>query len=98
MLAKYDVDAILREVIAERIDKESLDVHHLVRDLPKEPLFVVFRDLRYSGVGARILLRQVVALLRPEGLQLPDYLLLVVDKCDALLRNLLGKNLLNVET
>ena len=98
MFAKYDVDAILREVIAERIDKESLNIHHLVRDLSEEPLFVVFRDLRYSGVRARILLRQVVALLRPEGLQLADHLLLVVDKCDTLLRDLLRKNLLNVET
>jgi hypothetical protein len=48
VLPEDDVDAVLLEVLAEGVDKESLDIHHLVRDLPKETLFVISRNFGYG--------------------------------------------------
>jgi hypothetical protein len=45
VLTKDDIDGVLAEVFAEGVYEETLHIHHLVRDLPKEAFLVVTGNL-----------------------------------------------------
>ena len=97
MFSKDNIDAILIEVVAPRVDEVALDVFHLVLDLPKKTLLVVFWNLRYSRVRPNILLAQRVSLLSPVSLKLPDNWFLIINKGYAFLCNIFAKNLFYIE-
>jgi len=97
MLSEDDVDTVLLEIIAERVDEVALDVLHLVVKLAQEALFVVAANLGDSRIGACDLLAQVVAHLGPERLQLSYNGLTFVNKSDTLFCDLLTESLFNVE-
>jgi hypothetical protein len=68
-----------------------------VRNLAHEAFLVVFGDLGYCGVCAHVLLREEVSLFGPEGFELANYRLLVVDESDSFFGYFFREDFLDVE-
>lgn len=98
MLSKYDVNGVLLEVVAKRVNEVPLYIHHLVRDFTQKALFIVSWYFRYCRVGSCILSGDVVSLFHPELLQHSDYRFLFINKCDCFFSNFLAKKLLKIES
>ena len=84
MLAQYNLDAQLLVVVFEVLNVESADALQTVVQQPHEVPFPSPSDIRVSGAGPRVVLRNKVSIVSPVFFELLEKTMRMVEHHNAL--------------